>query len=63
MTIYVFIIAVVLPNGMMDIKHTLVPECPSKEAVETFMNEKVKSGEVTKWAGTCAPLKENTTEL
>lgn len=63
MTIYVFILAVVLPNGMMDIKHTLLPECPSKEAVESVMDEKVKAGEVTKWAGTCAPLRENTTEL
>lgn len=63
MTIYVFIIAIVLPSGMMDIKHTLLPACPERAKVEEFMNEKVTSGEIVKWAGTCSPLKENTTEL
>lgn len=62
MTIYVFIIAILLPNGKMDIKHTLLPECPDKVKVEEFLNEKVKSGEIIKWAGTCSPLKPNATE-
>lgn len=62
MTVFVFILAVVLPNGQMDIKHTFLPACPEKEKVEAFMEEKVKSGEVVKWAGTCSPIKPNSTE-
>ena len=63
MTVVIFIIAIVLPDGHMDIKHSLLPECPAKEKVEAFMAEKVASGEIIKWAGTCTPLKENVTEM
>lgn len=62
MSVYIFIIAILLPDGKMDIKHTFLPQCPDKVQVETFLNEKVKSGEIVKWAGTCSPLKPNATE-
>jgi len=63
MTLYIFILAVVLPNGMMEIKHSVLPECPEKPQVQEFMNKRMESGEIIKWAGTCAPFKQDSAEL
>lgn len=54
--IFIFIIAIILPNGEMQIKHTLVPECPTKEEVMKIMKPLKDNGEVAAWGGTCSPL-------
>jgi len=53
---YLFIIAIVLSTGEMQIKHTIVPECPSKEEVSKVMKPMMESGEIKIWGGTCEPL-------
>lgn len=53
---FLFIIAIVLPTGEMDIKHTIVPECPTKEQVSKVMQPMKEAGDIVAWGGTCSPL-------
>lgn len=54
--VFVFIIAIVMPSGEMQISHTLVPKCPTQEEVSAIMKPKKESGEIAMWGGSCAPL-------
>lgn len=62
MKAFIFILVFVFPDGQMDIKHTLVPQCPTKEAVSEVMKPLVESKQVLLWGGRCTPLVENKTE-
>lgn len=53
---FLFIIAIVLPTGEMDIKHTIVPKCPTKEEVSQVMKPMQEAGDILVWGGTCDPL-------
>lgn len=56
MSAYIFIIAALLSDGSFKINHVIVPQCPDQTEVSQFMEEKVKSGEIKAWGGTCTPL-------
>jgi hypothetical protein len=54
--IFIFIIAIVLPNGQIQVKHTLVPECPTQEEVVKVLGPMKEKGEILGWGGDCSPL-------
>lgn len=54
--IFVFIIAIVLPTGQIQVKHTLVPECPTQEEVAKVLGPMKEKGEILGWGGDCSPL-------
>lgn len=56
MTAYIFILAMVMGDGSFKVNHVIIPECPSQQEVTQFMEEKVKSGEVKQWGGSCTLL-------
>lgn len=55
MKAFIFILVLVFPDGSMDIKHTIVPQCPSKESVYAAVKPLVESKEVLLWGGSCTP--------
>lgn len=54
--IFLLIIAIVLPTGEVDVKHTIVPECPTKEEVVAIMKPMRDAGDIIAWGGNCTPL-------
>lgn len=56
MNAFIFILAFVMGDGTMRINHVIIPECPTQEEVSKFMGEKMSSGEIKAWGGTCTPL-------
>lgn len=63
MNAVIFILAIVLPNGDVGIKYSILSECPDKSAVEELMNTKVKNKEILTWGGTCQPFEKKTAGL
>lgn len=56
MKAFIFILVFVFPDGQMDIKHTIVPACPTKEKVTETMKPLVESKQVLLWGGSCTPV-------
>jgi hypothetical protein len=56
MKAFIFILVFVFPDGQMDIKHTVVPKCPSAESVNETMKPLVDSKQILLWGGSCTPL-------
>ena len=54
--IFILILAIVLPNGEIQVKHTLVPSCPTQEEFSKVMKPLKDSGEIIGWGGECSPL-------
>lgn len=54
--IFIFIIAIVLPTGEIQVKHTLVPSCPTQEEVSKVMKPMKDAGEIIGWGGDCSLL-------
>lgn len=55
-TFYIFIIAVVLPSGEIQVKHTFVPKCPTQEEVVAVMKPMKERGEIIGWGGSCSSM-------
>ena len=53
---YIFIIAVMLPTGEIQVKHTFVPECPTQEQVVAVMKPIKDRGEILAWGGSCSAM-------
>ena len=51
-----FLVVVTLPDGSYDSKAEQITECPPYEIVQTIMNHKMKTGEITSWFVNCAEL-------
>lgn len=60
MKVFIFILAVVMPNGEIKIAKEFLAECPPNAVVEEIMKPKVESKEILAWGGTCGPLPETT---
>ena len=54
--IFILILAIVLPNGEIQVKHTLVPSCPTQEEFSKVMKPMKDAGEIIGWGGDCSPL-------
>ena len=50
---FIFIIAMVMPDGKVEVHHTLVPKCPTKEEVSKTMSPLKERGEILAWGGSC----------
>jgi|TARA_R110000803_G_C11865771_1_gene307773 hypothetical protein len=48
-----FLVVVTLPDGSYDSNAEQVTECPPYEIVQTIMNYKLKTGEITSWFVNC----------
>ena len=59
-TFYIFIIAVVLPSGEIQVKHTLVPKCPTQAEVSAVLQPMKEKGEIIGWGGTGSPMTPKT---
>lgn len=53
---YLFIIAIVFPSGEVQVKHTIVPECPTQAEVVAVMKPMKDKGEIIAWGGNCSSL-------
>lgn len=53
---YLFIIAIVLPTGEVQVNHTIVPECPTQEQVIAVMKPMKDAGDIIAWGGNCSSL-------
>ena len=53
---YLFIIAIVFPSGEVQVKHTIVPECPTQAEVVAVMKPMKDAGEIAGWGGSCSSL-------
>lgn len=56
MKTFLFILAMVSPQGEFSIFSQAVKQCPSQELIASVMDEKVKKGDIILWGGQCEPL-------
>lgn len=57
---FIFIIAIVLPTGEVQVKHTFVPKCPTQEEVVAVMKPMKDRGEIIAWGGNCTSMTPKT---
>lgn len=57
---FLLIIAIVLPTGEIQVSHTFVPKCPTKEEVFAVMQPMKERGEISGWGGNCSPMTPKT---
>lgn len=53
MKVIIFIVVMVMPNGVTHHESRIVDECPNQEATDVFYNNLSRQGFIKHWGATC----------